>query len=192
MESGELANIYVRLLITASRSYLIIFVKVYSFIEITSDIPHMFTNKVQVIRNTAHRPSKQASYTTGTTMQENQQTAQIAAKHNIIPQNAPYMSWIFLVLVGIDPGVSHLGGEIVSHNTTDAVAACLHSFSLCFTQVRSWSRFQLRLLDSLFRASYGASKTILCVAEVITPWKSIVGFFCSTYTNFDDSVRHSK
>ena len=30
------------------------------------------------------------------------------------------MSWIFLVLVGIDPGVSRLGGEIVSHNTTDA------------------------------------------------------------------------
>ena len=52
-------------------------------------------------------------------MQENQQAAQIAAKHNIIPQMAPYMSWIFLVLVGIDPGVSHLGGEIVSHNTTE-------------------------------------------------------------------------
>ena len=30
------------------------------------------------------------------------------------------MSRILLVLVGIDPGVSHLGGEIVSHNTTDA------------------------------------------------------------------------
>ena len=100
--------------------------KVYSFIEITSDTPHMFTIKeLQVIRNTAHRPSTQASYTigSGTTMQENQQAAQIAAKHNIIPQMAPYMSWIFLVLVGIDPGVSHLGGEIVSHNTTDAVMA---------------------------------------------------------------------
>ena len=98
-------------------------IKVYSFIEITSDISHMFTIKeLQVIRNTAHRPSTQASYTigSGTTMQENQQAAQIAAKHNIIPQMAPYMSWIFLVLVGIDPGVSHLGGEIVSHNTTDA------------------------------------------------------------------------
>ena len=47
--------------------------KVYSFIEITSDIPHMFTIKVQVIRNTAHRPSTQASYTigSGTTTQEN-------------------------------------------------------------------------------------------------------------------------
>ena len=47
--------------------------KVYSFIEITSDIPHMFAIKVQVIRNTAHRPSTQASYTigSGTTMQEN-------------------------------------------------------------------------------------------------------------------------
>ena len=82
----------------------------------------MFTIKVQVIRNTAHRPSTQASYTigSGTTMQENQQAAQIAAKHNIFSRMAPYMSWIFLVLVGIDPGVSHLGGEIVSHNTTDA------------------------------------------------------------------------
>ena len=79
-------------------------------------------NQSTVIRNTAHRPSTQASYTigSGTTMQENQQAAQIAAKHNIIPQMAPYMSWIFLVLVGIDPGVSHLRGEIVSHNTTDA------------------------------------------------------------------------
>ena len=56
------------------------------------------TIKVQVIRNTAHRPSTQASYTigSGTTMQENQQAAQIAAKHRIIPQMAPYMSWIFL------------------------------------------------------------------------------------------------
>ena len=71
---------------------------IYSFIEITSDIlPHMFTIKVQVIRNTAHRPSTQASYTigSGTTMQENQQAAQIAANHSIIPQMAPYMSCIF-------------------------------------------------------------------------------------------------
>ena len=58
------------------------------------DIPHMFTIKVQVIRNTAHRPITQASYTigSGTTMQENQQAAQIAAKHSITPQMAPYMS----------------------------------------------------------------------------------------------------
>ena len=34
------------------------------------------------------------------------------------------MSWIFLVLVGIDPEVSRLGGEIVSHNTTDARYVC--------------------------------------------------------------------
>ena len=82
----------------------------------------MFTIKVQVIQNTAHRPRTQASYTigSGTTMQENQSAAQIAAEHNISPHMAPYMSWIFLVLVGIDPGVSRLGGEIVSHNTTDA------------------------------------------------------------------------
>ena len=82
----------------------------------------MFTIKVHVIRNTAHRPSTQASYTigSGTTMQENKLAAQIAAKHNNLSRMAPYMSWIFLVLVGIDPGVSRLGGEIVSHNTTDA------------------------------------------------------------------------
>ena len=75
----------------------------YSFIEIISDIPHKFTIKVQVIRNTVHRPSTQASYTMGsgtTSMQENQQAAQIAAKHCVIPQMAPYMSWIFLVLHG--------------------------------------------------------------------------------------------
>ena len=54
----------------------------------------MFTIKVQVIRNMAHRPSMQVSYTIGsrTTMQENQQAAQIAAKHSINPQMAPYMS----------------------------------------------------------------------------------------------------
>ena len=69
----------------------------------------------------AHRPSTKASYTigSGTTMQENQLAAQIAAEHNIFPQMALFMSWIFLVLMGIDPGVSLLGGEIVSHNTTD-------------------------------------------------------------------------
>ena len=56
--------------------------------------PTCFTIKVQVIQNTTHRPSTQASYTigSGTTMQENQQAAQIAAKHSIIPQMAPYMS----------------------------------------------------------------------------------------------------
>ena len=72
-------------------------------------------------RNMAHQPSLQASHTiySGTTMQENQPAAQIAARHDIFPQMAPYMSWIFLVLMGIDPGVSHLGSEIVSHNTMD-------------------------------------------------------------------------
>ena len=54
-------------------------------------------------------------------MQEYQPAAQITARHNIFPQMAlNYMSWIFLVLVRIDPGVYHLGSEIVSHNTTDA------------------------------------------------------------------------
>ena len=56
-------------------------------------------------------------------MQENQQAAQIAARHNIFPQMGLYiMSWIFLVLVGIDPGISGLGGEIVSHNMGGVLA----------------------------------------------------------------------
>ena len=73
-------------------------------------------------RNMAHQPSLQASHTiySGTTLQENQPAAQIAARYNIFPQMVPYMSRICLVLVGIDPGVYHLGSEIVSHNTTDA------------------------------------------------------------------------
>ena len=73
-------------------------------------------------RNTVHQPSLQASHTiySGTTLQENQPAAQIAARYNIFPQMVPYMSRICLVLVGIDPGVYHLGSEIVSHNTTDA------------------------------------------------------------------------
>ena len=84
----------------------------------------MFTIKVQVIRNTAHRPSTQASHAivSGTTMQENQLAEKVAAEHNIFLRMAPYMSGIFLVLVGIDPGVSCLGGEIVSHNNTDALS----------------------------------------------------------------------
>ena len=57
----------------------------------------MLIIKVQVIRNTAHRPGMQANYLigSGTTMQENQPAAQIAAKHSIFPQMAPYMSWTF-------------------------------------------------------------------------------------------------
>ena len=67
---------------------------VYSFIEITSDLPHMFTIKVQVIRNTAHRPSTQASYTigSGTNMQENQQAARIAAKQYHSSDGAIYVT----------------------------------------------------------------------------------------------------
>ena len=97
---GSIDNGHVSMLVTLDISAAFdtidssILLKVYSFIEITSDIPHMFTIKVQVIRNTAHRPSTQASYTigSGTTMQENLHAAQIAAKHSIIPQMAPYMS----------------------------------------------------------------------------------------------------
>ena len=84
----------------------------------------MFTIKVQVIYTKYGPPVQHAGYQhdrfSGTTMQENQQAAQIAAKHNISSQMAPYIPRIFLVLVGIDPGVSRLGGEIVSHDTTDA------------------------------------------------------------------------
>ena len=54
----------------------------------------MFPIKVQVTRNTAHRPSTQASYTRGlgTTMQENKPAARIAAEHNIFSRMGPYMS----------------------------------------------------------------------------------------------------
>ena len=83
----------------------------------------MFTIQVQVIRNTAHWPSTQASYTigSGTIMEEKIPAAQIAAKIQYSSSDgAIYMSCIFLVLVGIIPGVSRLGSERVSHNTTDA------------------------------------------------------------------------
>ena len=51
----------------------------------------MFIIKVQVILNTSHWPSMQASYTigSGTTMQENQPAAQIAAKHKKIS----FLAW---------------------------------------------------------------------------------------------------
>ena len=64
----------------------------------------------------------QASYWIGSwmTIQKNRLATKIAAKHNIFSQMVPYMSRMFSVLVGIDPGVSRLGGEIVGHNTTDA------------------------------------------------------------------------
>ena len=57
--------------------------------------------EVQVIRKTAHWPSKQASFPkdSGMVMQENQPVARIAARHNI----CRHMSWIFLLLVVIDP-----------------------------------------------------------------------------------------
>ena len=64
-------------------------------------------SKVQVIQNTAYRPSAQASYTigSGTTIQENQPAVQIAARHNIFSQMVQNMSWILLMQVGIDTGV---------------------------------------------------------------------------------------
>ena len=93
---------------------------IYSYIPLLNHKWHTsnVTIKVQVIRNMPHRPSTKAGYTigSGTTKRENQPAAQIAAKHSIFPYMVPYMSWIFLVLVGIDSRVSRLGGKIVSHN----------------------------------------------------------------------------
>ena len=102
----------------------------------------MFTIKVQFIQNKAHRLSTLAlaSYmiTSGMTMQENQLAAQIAARHNIFSQLASYMSCIFLVLVGIDPGSSRLGGELVCHNTADVQ----HCWELCWkTLVQDFSAY---------------------------------------------------
>ena len=80
----------------------------------TNDIlqqPHMLQSKYRLYENTI---------SSKTTMQENQPGVQIAAKHNIFLQMVPYMSWIFLVLVRIHPGVSSLGGKIVSHHIADA------------------------------------------------------------------------
>ena len=98
-------------------------------------------SRLQVIRNTAHRSSTQASYTIGlgTIMQENQPAAQIAARHNIFPQMKPYMSCIFLVLVGFDPRVSRLGGEIVtvSHHGCAIVWHCTY-ISWCELWQNSW------------------------------------------------------
>ena len=80
---------------------------------------NFFALQALVIRNTAYRPSTQASYMIGSRMtkQENQPAAQNAARHNIFSQMASYMSGIFMELVEIDPGVSRLGDEIVGHNS---------------------------------------------------------------------------
>ena len=57
----------------------------------------MFTIKVQVIRNTAHWPSTQASYRIGSgmTMQENQPAAQIAAKQYLSSHGVIYVMNLF-------------------------------------------------------------------------------------------------
>ena len=64
-------------------------------------------------------PAQHAGYSytigSGTTMQENQPTAQIAVRHNIFPQMAPYTCTYVMNLFGaggIDPKVSRLGGAI--------------------------------------------------------------------------------
>ena len=97
---------------------------------------HELQSKVQVIRNTAHRPSTQASYTagSGTTIQENQPAAKIAASHTGFSQMVPNVcvSGISMVQVGNDSAVSRLEGEIVSHYTIDDgnlkyVSACNNS-----------------------------------------------------------------
>ena len=53
------------------------------------------------------------------------------------------MSWIYLVLVEIDPGVSRLGGEIASHNTTGA--------RLRLDIQVSWEQIVDRLLKNLIK-----------------------------------------
>jgi hypothetical protein len=75
-----------------------------------------------IVRNTAYRPSTQASYTIGSvaTVQRNQPAAQVAARHNIFPQMASYVT-NRMVLVGIDPGHTRLaGGEIATTPTSSA------------------------------------------------------------------------
>ena len=75
-------------------NYLVLNGRVVSFVYlITSDRLHMFTIKVQVIPNRAHRPSMHASYLigSGTTMQKNQPAVQIAAKHSLSSDGAIYV-----------------------------------------------------------------------------------------------------
>ena len=88
----------------------------------------------------ANRPSTQASYTIGlgTTMQENQPAAQIAAEHNIFYHMAPYMSRNLFgagQLVGIDRAVSRLEGKIVypQHHGWANVSLQTRSYSLILT-----------------------------------------------------------
>ena len=116
------------------------------------------TIKVQVIRNTAHRPSMQASYTigSGATMQEYQPAAQIAARHNIFPQMAQYMSWIFgagcwweSIPAGLSPGRRD------SHNTTDRCATkCLqvvqYHAANNHVDVSLWFALAYDILDSSY------------------------------------------
>ena len=64
---------------------------------------HVYNQSTGFIRNTAHRPNMQASYMkgSGTTMQENQPAAQIAAKHNIISQMVAPWLYCFVVLLSL-------------------------------------------------------------------------------------------
>ena len=89
-----------------------------SFWKLTQQT-HMLQSKVHFIQNTAyrcHRPRPKASYMigSGANIKRNQPAAQIAARQTI-----PFHRWHNMVAVGIDPGVSHLGGEIVGHYITD-------------------------------------------------------------------------
>ena len=69
----------------------------------------------------SNRPSMQASHPVGpgTTTKGNQPASQIAARYKIFPQLVSITSILFMMLVGIDPGICRLHwmrlGEIVSH-----------------------------------------------------------------------------
>ena len=79
---------------------------IYSFIKSQVTYPTCLQLKYRLYEIRPTDPAR-------ATMQENQPAAQIAASHYIFPQMEPNMSGIFLVLVGIDPGVSRLDNEIV-------------------------------------------------------------------------------
>ena len=67
------------------------------------------------------RPTMQASYTIGlgATMQENQPAPQIAARHNISPQMAPYVENLFGAGRNRSWDLSHGRRDSYNHNTTD-------------------------------------------------------------------------
>ena len=69
------------------------------------------------------------------------------------------MSWFFLVQVGIDPGVSHLGGKIVNHYTTDARQEhIIWTRAKCSTPLEvKWPKITLMLFFNLKSIHHDAS-----------------------------------